>query len=259
MPQQRPRQPGIAQHPPPPGERRIQQRPRIIGRLDRQREPLPRRRHPEPVALLHVHERRNIEPFVAALVLHIGPRCRNQIGMPLPKGVVHLIHHRLQRPIRAVAEIDSDRVEHHAEHPRHAQHPNAPTLWVQPRPTQHRGNLLGQRRAGPIAMVTVPEGEHRPPVMPEQPQPPRQLGQFIQVQQHRQHAIAQPVPHRPQPHMRHAAAIQRRGLGTGCGAAHAASLKGGMAMRGAAAGIAQGRRTPPSCSATARPDCSPSS
>ena len=88
------------------------------------------RRDLEIVGHRHRHEWGNIECFVAALPYdrRRGIGYRDEVGMPLTEGVVHLVQHRDKGFVAAVAEPDGDGVEHAAQHTRHAQHPDRPAV-----------------------------------------------------------------------------------------------------------------------------------
>ena len=59
-------------------------------------------------------------------------------------------------------------------------------------------------------MVAVVKGEQRGPVVAEELQPSRQPIELIEIEQQREHPIAELVPLRPQPRMHHRAGIERR-------------------------------------------------
>jgi hypothetical protein len=69
---------------------------------------------------------------------------RDQIRMPFAEGVVHLVKHRLEAPVGAVTEKHTERVEHGAEHARHAQHTNGAAIDSEPGASQVLFDLSAQ-------------------------------------------------------------------------------------------------------------------
>ncbi len=95
----------------------------------------PAGRVPEPVGQLHVHERRDVEILGAGLLHHrpVG-RPREQIEVPLAEGVVDLVEHRAQLPIRRGGRNRrSSGLNAPAQQPRHDTAP-APARRAQARP-----------------------------------------------------------------------------------------------------------------------------
>src|SRR5687767_9990139 len=86
----------------------------------------------------------------------------------------------------------------------------------------------------------------------EQLQAPVQLCELVQVQQQHEDAVAQRMAPGLQPGVRDDPGIEP---GSNHYAATSSSTRSRTWMRPDSPSTVQGRRTPPSCSATARPDC----
>src|SRR5690606_15446566 len=157
-----------------------------------------------------------------------------------------------------VTVIEADRIEDITQHTRHGQQADRPALDVYPGPAQIGLDLRPQRPARAIAVIPVMKGQKVEAIAREQTQPPIQGVDLSQVQQQPEHAVVQPMLARPKPPVGDNSAIKGRTIGH----AVASSTLGadmGRWMRPLSFSTAQGLRTPPNCSATASPDCRPSS
>ena len=97
---------------------------------------------------------------------------RHDVAVPFSEGVVHLIDQRSQRAIRAVAEINAERIEAVAERARHAQQADRSAGKVDSRPDKLAFHLCTERRCGAVAVVLVLETEKIESIVGEQPQLP---------------------------------------------------------------------------------------
>ncbi len=128
--------------------------------------------------------------------------------MALAERVVHLIEDGRQRARAVVAEVEAQRIEGPAENARHAQKADGPALKVDVRRRQ-LGLDVGPQRAIPWAVVPVAEAEEIEAVVREEAQIGLQAGQFVQVDQHLEDAVAQAMPHRTQPLVGHPTLVKR--------------------------------------------------
>ena len=152
---------------------------------DGHREPFTRLRQGHPVPAIDREERGDVE-----LLGRVGPAGLvgvQQVTVALPVGVVHLGHHALQRSGRPVAPVHGQRVEHVAEHARVREHRD-------PAPGQvdaARSQEPVQVRPDGVPRVTQVVGR---PEVGQQPQPPGQAGQVVDVGQPLVGAVAEAVP-----------------------------------------------------------------
>ena len=180
--------------------------------------------------------------------------------MALFERIVNLIEEGGQRPVVAVTKIHAQRVEAIAEYPRHAEQADRAAFKIDAGGLQMPLDLRAQRPARAVAVVGVVKAHGVEAVMREQMQAPRQAIDLVEIEQHPEHAIAQPMRPRPQTAMHDHARIKRgakdHAASSGCG-----GIAGGgpSAIRPDSFSTCQGRRPPPSVSATARPACKPSS
>ncbi|MDT4821721.1 hypothetical protein FQZ97_549070 [compost metagenome] len=208
---------------------------------------------------VHAVEGRDVHLLVAVLLddgRAVVVRDRNQVAVPLPEGVVDLVQQRLQRAAGCMAEPDAERVEHMAEQPRHGQQPDR-AAGRKAGLAQPRLHLGPQVAARAVAMVGGMKAEQVEPVHREAAQPGVQLRQFVDVDQQVVDPVAQPMPLRPQPLVHDAPDVECRASVRIHDATVCAPC--GRWMRPDSCATRQGRRTPPSASATARPACNPSS
>ena len=188
---QRPQQRGIAEGHAQAAIAGDHLRARIIGVAYRQAEPLPRQGEREIVAPGDRVERADVEGLVAVLAdamratigaLPAGIRFdRDQVAVALTEGVVHLVQDGDGLVLVVAAEPDRERVEDTAEHAREAEqlHPrrrDAEALLHQavdpgPQWTAVAGAVVGIGEAGQVEAIVR-----------EQPQPPIDLQQLVQVE-----------------------------------------------------------------------------
>ena len=183
----------------------------------------------------------------------------NQIGVPLAESIVNFVKKGRKRTVALITEIDAQGIEAIAENPRHAEQPDGAAIGRDACGPQMAFNLVAQRTAAAIAVIGVEEAHGIEAIVREQAQMARQSLDLVEIEQHPEHAVAQPMRPRPHAAVGHDAGVQ-------CGVKpHATSSRAlsGMArssaMRPDSLATRHGRRTPPSASATARPDCRPSS
>ena len=155
---------------------------------------------PEIVAQVHVEERRHVEDLVAALrdraagaALH-----RDQVAVALPEGVVDLVEHGAEPTVGVVAEVDAERIEGMAEDARQREQADGPVREVETRRRQLRLDHAAQRRAGRRAlgqMIAIVEGEEVEAIAREQPEPPVERVEIVEIEQRHRHGVAQLVLH----------------------------------------------------------------
>jgi hypothetical protein len=231
---------------------------------DRRRHALARRGQAEVVSHVQAHERRDEERLGAAAMAEAVTRPGgglHQVDVPLAEGVVDLHHRRRQFAGGAMTEKDADRVEDVAQHARQAEQPNRAAGDIDAGRRQHRLDLGPERPVVARQVVALMQAEDREAAQPEQVQTPVQRRQLVQVDEQLEQPVAEPVAARRQPLMDHRAIVEaadqaaqatRPSIGAGAGV-------GPRKMRPDSFATDQGRRTPPSASATARPACRPSS
>ena len=178
---------------------------------------LARRLDAEAVVHRHAEEGRHVQPLVAALLDQrrgaLGRIDFDQVAVPLAEGVVDFVEDRQRRAIRRVAEPHAQRIEGVAEQARHRQQPDRATggkagrreLRIDPR--AQPGHVAGAA----VAVVRRPEAEEVEPPQREPAQPRIERRQLVQVQQQREHPVAQPMTQRSQPLVHHPAEVERGG------------------------------------------------
>ena len=171
---------------------------------DGEREPLAGLGQCHPVAALDRIERRHVErlrdgrpPRVVGV---------QQIAVPLVVGVVHLGDHAGEAAVRPVAPVDGQRVEDVAKHPGVGQHDDPAAVQVDAATGQIAVDV-GADAAERIAEVVAGAETG------QRPQPRRQPGQVVQVDQPLVAAIAEGVAQRGGADMADPALIECRGTG----------------------------------------------
>ena len=257
----RPHQREVRQRPPLARKRSPQSGTVRPERPDRDRYRLPRRRDVELVPQAHRQERRDEEGLLTRLPHRpAGGHRRQHIAVAAAERVVDFVDQRLERAVPAEAEVDAERIEVVSERARHAEQADRADLLLHAAPARRASRLLPQAPGASVAVVAIVEAEEIEPVVGEKAKPPVERVQFIQVDEQPEQPVAESVRRRPEPAMEHRAEIESRG------GAHAARSSAGdrghdaaVTMRDDSFATRHGRRTPPSCSATASPACSPSS
>ena len=183
-----------------------------------------------PVAAVDRVERRDVE-----LLRGLRPAVvvgAQQVGVPLPVGVVHLGHHAGQRAVGSVAPVDGQRVEHVPEHAGLGEHHHPAAGQVDALGGQEAAEVVPDLKLRVAEVIAAAEAR-------QQPQPGAEPGQVVQVDQPQVGAVGERVPHRRQP-----------------GVGDPAVVQGGARGQRARAGRHQ---APPSARAAWAPDRQPSS
>ncbi len=200
----------------------VHQRSVRVQHADRQRYLVARRRHLELVGQVHVHERRDVEALGADLADHTAgldpANDRHQIGVAPSEGVVHLVQDRSERPVRPVAEVQAQGIEHLSEHRGHAQQADSSARF-NPRLGETLLDLRLQRLTVARQMMVWRDREDAEAGAGEELQPTFQHLHLVEIDQQHRNALAKGVPKRPQARVGNHAAIQARG-----DRAHAARL-----------------------------------
>ncbi len=201
---------------------------------------------------VHTHEGRHIERLVAMLVddALIRTYDRYQVRVTLAERVVYLIQQRHQGTVATVAEEHADRIERVPEDARHAQQPDCSSIRLQTRGNKSLFDLAAQGSRRTVQMVAIVKADEVETVMREQPQRRHR----VEVEQYLGQPVAQAMLPGLEALVNHRPGIERRCHSTSSGICTEVTV-----MRPLSFGTDQGRRTPPNCSATARPDCRPSS
>ena len=188
-----------------------------------------------PVAAVDRVERRDVEPLRG-----LGPAAVvgvQQVGVPLPVGVVHLGHHAGQRAVGPVAPEDGQRVEHVAEHAGVGEHHHPAAGQVDAVGFEEEVEVFADRPPGVTQVVAAVEAR-------QQPQARAEPGQVVQVDQPLVGAVGERVPQRRQPGVGDPAFVQHGARG------HRARPGRHQLPR---------HQVPPSASAARAPDRQPSS
>ena len=130
---------------------------------------------------------------------------------------------------------------------------------IDSRVTELAFDLGTKRRCSAVAVVGVIETENIWPVMGEPSQLFGEFGKFIEIEQEPERAIAEAVHARLQAPMHDRSDIERRTRRHICSSAFASVVLAVRTIRPDSFATCHGRRTLPSCSATASPACNPSS
>ena len=187
-------------------------------------EPLPGRRGPPLVALVHPHERGDVHALVDLAAQSRSAPAIEHVGVALAPGRVRdLGDHRFERPRRRVAEQEAHRVEPDPQVARVGEQPDrrrrgGARAARRPGRARHRRAARPRRRGSRPAK---PRGR-RPAGRPER-ELVEDLGQLAEVEQRHEDAVAEPVLDRAQPAVdhpplvdrgrpAHAASASRRGL-----------------------------------------------
>ena len=199
--------------------------------LDHQREGLGRGADAEAVAEVHVEEGRDVEGLVAALAdfAAVVALDRDQVGVALAEGVVDLPQDRRQGAVAAVAEEHRQRIEGPAEDPRHGEQPDRPAVGGETGGAHRPLDLSLEIDARPVAAIAGEEGGEIEAIDREEAEPAVEIGQLVEIDQHRPDAIGETMLARPQPMMGDVTRIEG---GTGGRGHSAASVAGATILTG---------------------------
>ena len=77
--------------------------------------------------------------------------------MAFAEGVVDFVEDGRERAVALIAEIDAERIEAVAEHPRHAEQPDRAAVGLDAGRSQMALDLIAQRPAAAVAVIAVVE------------------------------------------------------------------------------------------------------
>lgn len=161
-----------------------------------------------------LHERRDVQPLVAALTDGFAVVAdRHDIGMAVAEGIVDLIDDGADPVVGRHDEVQADGIENETQYARHGQQEDAVAIGPRVARQQHCNHAITQR-AGLVglvrAVVAVVEAEQVEPVVRKEPDGLEVFVHAVEVEQHLEDAIGQPVRLRLKPLMDHFTRVKTR-------------------------------------------------